>query len=351
LKVAEPWKGVIAEFADRLPLPAGAPNITLGEGGTPLVHSPWLSGLTGGQVHVKVEGSNPTGSFKDRGMTVAISNAVAEGAKAVVCASTGNTSASMAAYAARAGLAPIVLVPHGRIAAGKMAQAVMFGAEIIQIEGGFDECLNIARGLADDYPVSLVNSLNPMRLQGQKTAAFEIVTQLGGQSPDLHVMPVGNAGNISAYWMGFKELQVAPRLWGFQAAGAAPFVAGHPIADPETVASAIRIGNPASWDLAVAARDESGGRIAAVTDEQILSAQRALASHDGIFVEPASAAGVAGLIAAAERGEVESGLTISVTVTGNGLKDIETALSGIDSIVDSVIEADVHAAARAAGLA
>jgi threonine synthase len=283
-------------------------------------------------------------------MTVAISNAVAEGAKAVVCASTGNTSASMAAYAARAGLTPIVLVPHGRIAAGKMAQAVMFGAEVIQINGGFDECLNVARGLADNYPVSLVNSVNPMRLQGQKTAAFGIVAQLG-QAPDLHVMPVGNAGNISAYWMGFKELALRPRMWGFQAAGAAPIVVGHPIANPETVASAIRIGNPASWDLAVAARDESGGIIAAVTDEQILAAQRALASHDGIFVEPASAAGVAGLIAAAEAGNVDAGQTISVTVTGNGLKDIETALSGIDSIVDSVVDADVDAAARAAGLA
>lgn len=346
----KPWLGVIAEFRDRLPLPADAPVITLGEGGTPLVHSPWLSGLTGGDVYLKVEGSNPTGSFKDRGMTVAISRAVAEGAKAVVCASTGNTSASMAAYAARAGLTPIVLVPHGRIAAGKMAQAVMFGAEVIQINGGFDECLNVARGLADGYPVALVNSVNPMRLQGQKTAAFEIVAQLG-KAPDLHVMPVGNAGNISAYWMGFKELELRPRMWGFQAAGAAPIVVGHPIANPETVASAIRIGNPASWDLAVAARDESGGVIAAVTDEQILAAQRALASHDGIFVEPASAAGVAGLIAAAEAGDIDAGQTISVTVTGNGLKDIETALSGIDSIVDSVVDADVDAAARAAGLA
>jgi threonine synthase len=345
-----PWRGVIAEFRDRLPLHADAPVITLGEGGTPLVPSSWLSGLTGGDVHLKVEGSNPTGSFKDRGMTVAISHAAGEGAKAVVCASTGNTSASMAAYAARAGLTPIVLVPHGRIAAGKMAQAVMFGAEIIQIRGGFDECLQMARGLADEYPVALVNSVNPMRLQGQKTAAFEIIDQLG-KAPDLHVMPVGNAGNISAYWLGFREAGVAPRLWGFQAAGAAPLVVGHPIPNPETVATAIRIGNPASWTLAEEARDQSGGRIAAVTDEQILSAQRALASHDGIFVEPASAAGVAGLIAAAESGEVEGGQTITVTVTGNGLKDIETALSGIESVVDSVIDADVHEAARAAGLA
>ncbi len=219
-----PWRGIITEFRDRLPLAADAPVITLSEGGTPLVHSAWLSGLTGGDVHLKVEGSNPTGSFKDRGMTVAISHAAGEGAKAVVCASTGNTSASMAAYAARAGLTPIVLVPHGRIAAGKMAQAVMFGAEIIQIRGGFDECLQMARELADEYPVSLVNSVNPMRLQGQKTASFEIIAQLG-KAPDLHVMPVGNAGNIAAYWMGFGESGAAPRMWGFQAAGAAPLVA------------------------------------------------------------------------------------------------------------------------------
>lgn len=350
MKVAAPWRGVIQEFRDRLPLPEDAPAITLGEGNTPLVHSAWLSGLTGGDVYVKVEGCNPTGSFKDRGMTVAISNAVAEGAKAVVCASTGNTSASMAAYAARAGLTPVVLVPHGRIAAGKMAQAVMFGAEIIQVRGGFDECLNMARGLADDYPVSLVNSVNPMRLQGQKTASFEIIAQLGNP-PDMHVMPVGNAGNIAAYWLGFGESEAAPRMWGFQAAGAAPIVVGHPIAHPETIASAIRIGNPASWALAEAARDESGGRIAAVSDDQILTAQRALARHDGVFVEPASAAGVAGLVAAAESGELEDGLTITVTVTGNGLKDVETALSGVDSIVDSVIDPDVHEAARAAGLA
>jgi threonine synthase len=208
----------------------------------------------------------------------------------------------------------------------------------------------MARGLADEYPVSLVNSVNPMRLQGQKTASFEIIAQLG-KAPDLHVMPVGNAGNIAAYWMGFGESGVAPRMWGFQAAGAAPLVLGHPVPNPETVASAIRIGNPASWDLAIVARDDSGGRIDAVTDEQILAAQRALARHDGIFVEPASAAGVAGLIAAAEAGEVEPGQTISVTVTGNGLKDIETALAGVDSVVDSVIDVDVHEAARAAGLA
>jgi threonine synthase len=262
----------------------------------------------------------------------------------------------MAAYAARAGLTPVVLVPHGRIAAGKMAQTVMHGAEVIQVRGGFDECLQIARELAEQYPVALVNSVNPVRLQGQKTAAFEIVDALG-RAPDVHVLPVGNAGNISAYWIGFKQYAKAgladrtPQLWGFQAAGAAPLVLGEPIPDPETVATAIRIGNPASWLLAESARDDSGGRIEAVSDEQILAAQRELSSREGVFVEPASAAGVAGLLAAVESGDVERGLTITVTVTGHGLKDIDTALSGFDSIVDSVIDVDVREAAAIAGLA
>ncbi|MGJ9421062.1 threonine synthase [Aeromicrobium sp. CF3.5] len=351
--MASPWRGVIHEYRDRLP---GIENvITLGEGGTPLIHSPWLSNLVHGDVWLKVEGDNPTGSFKDRGMTAAISAAVDDGARAVVCASTGNTSASMAAYASRAGLTPIVLVPHGRIAAGKMAQAVMHGAEVIQVRGNFDDCLNMSRGLAKEFPVALVNSVNPMRLQGQKTASFEIVDQIG-DAPDLHVLPVGNAGNISAYWLGFREYHQdgpatrTPAMWGFQAAGAAPLVHGAPVMHPETVATAIRIGNPASWTLAEEARDDSGGRIGSVTDEQILSAQREIASREGTFVEPASAAGVAGLLAAAEAGEVERGLRITVTVTGHGLKDTETALSGFDSIVDSVIDADVQAAANAAGL-
>jgi threonine synthase len=354
--MAHLWRGVIEEYRDRLPVTDSTPVITLGEGGTPLVRSAWLSGVVRGDVWLKVEGDNPTGSFKDRGMTVALSIAAGEGAKAVVCASTGNTSASMAAYAASAGLTPIVLVPHGKIAAGKMAQAVMHGAEVIQVNGNFDDCLTMSRGLAEHYPVALVNSVNPMRLQGQKTAAFEIIDALSA-TPDLHVLPVGNAGNISAYWLGFKEYAEAgiatktPTLWGFQAEGAAPIVNGAPVLHPETIASAIRIGNPASWHLAVAARDESGGRIAAVSDAQILQAQRDLASRDGVFVEPASAAGVAGLLAAAERGEVEPDQLISVTVTGHGLKDTETALSGIDSIIDSVIEVDVDAAAAAAGLA
>lgn len=354
--MAKLWRGVIEEYREWLPVDEHSPVVTLGEGGTPLVHSAWLSGVVRGDVFLKVEGDNPTGSFKDRGMTAAISVAAGQGAKAVVCASTGNTSASMTAYAARAGLTPIVLVPHGRIAAGKMAQAVMHGAEVIQVRGGFDECLQLSRGLADEYPVALVNSVNPVRLQGQKTASFEIIDVLG-KAPDLHVLPVGNAGNISAYWIGFREYAEAgladgtPQLWGFQAAGAAPIVQGAPVPHPETVASAIRIGNPASWKLAEAARDESGGRIGAVEDEQILAAQRDLGSREGVFVEPASAAGVAGLLAAAENGGVEPGLTITITVTGHGLKDTETALSGVDSVVDSVIDPEVDAAAAAAGLA
>ncbi|MBM9462956.1 threonine synthase [Aeromicrobium sp. YIM 150415] len=353
--MAQPWRGVIAEYRDWLPLGEETPTVTLGEGGTPLIHSAWLSEIVRGEVFVKVEGDNPTGSFKDRGMTVAISAAKGEGAEAVVCASTGNTSASMTAYAARAGLTPIVLVPHGKISAGKMAQAVMHGGEIIQVRGGFDECLNISRGLAKDYPVALVNSVNPMRLEGQKTGAFEIVDVLG-RAPDLHVLPVGNAGNISAYWMGYRQYADAgiastrPAMWGFQAAGAAPIVRGEIVREPETLATAIRIGNPASWQLAENARDESGGRIDAVTDDQILDAQRRLGAEEGIFVEPGSAAGIAGLLAAAEAGEVPSGQVIAVTVTGHGLKDIDTPLSRIDSIVDEVIEPTVEAAAEVAGL-
>jgi threonine synthase len=353
--MAHLWRGVIEEYREWLPVTSETPVVSLGEGGTPLVHSEWLSGIVRGDVFVKVEGNNPTGSFKDRGMTAAVSVALGEGAKAVVCASTGNTSASMTAYAAKAGLTPIVLVPHGKIAAGKMAQAVMHGAEVIQVRGGFDECLQLSRALADKYPVALVNSVNPVRLQGQKTAAFEIVDALG-LTPDLHVLPVGNAGNISAYWLGYREYADAgiatktPAMWGFQAAGSDPIVQGAPIAHPETVATAIRIGNPASWHLATDARDQSGGCIESVTDEQILSAQRELASHDGVFVEPASAAGVAGLLAAAAAGQVESGQTIAVTVTGNGLKDIDTALAGAGALVDAIIDADVDAAAEAAGL-
>jgi threonine synthase len=349
------WHGVIEEYRELLEIPEGIEAVTLREGGTPLVHSEWLSGLTGARVHLKVEGDNPTGSFKDRGMTAAISVAKHDGAQAVVCASTGNTSASMAAYAAKAGLKPLVLVPEGKIAAGKMAQAIVHGAQIIMVRGNFDHCLQMARELSWHYPVALVNSVNPVRLQGQKTAAFEIVDFLG-DAPDFHLLPVGNAGNISAYWLGwtqYRDLGRATRtpvMRGFQAAGAAPLVTGEPFPDPETKATAIRIGNPASWKLAEAARDESGGRFESVTDEQILDAQRQLASRDGVFVEPASAAGVAGLLQDLARGESYAGATVVVNVTGHGLKDTATALEGFGTIADTVVDPDVDAAARAAGL-
>jgi threonine synthase len=352
---AHQWRGVIEEYRGWLDLPDGTPTITLREGGTPLVDSRWLSEVTGAEVWLKVEGDNPTGSFKDRGMTVALSVAVGQGAEAVVCASTGNTSASMTAYAARARVKPLVLVPQGKIASGKLAQAIVHGAQVIMVRGNFDDCLRLSRGLAEDYPVALVNSVNPMRLEGQKTASFEIVDFLG-DAPDVHVLPVGNAGNISAYWKGYLEYQKAglssrtPRMLGWQAEGAAPLVSGRPVADPETVASAIRIGNPASWQLAVTAADESGGRFGAVSDEQILAAQRALAASDGVFVEPASAAGVAGLLAEAAAGTTYDGQRIVVTVTGHGLKDIDTALSTFTDLVDTVVDPDVDAAAAAAGL-
>ncbi|WP_308189727.1 threonine synthase [Nocardioides sp. cx-169] len=354
------WRGVIEEYRALLEIPEGIAAVTLREGGTPLVLSEWLSDLTGARVWLKVEGSNPTGSFKDRGMTAAISVAKADGAQAVVCASTGNTSASMAAYAAKAGLKPLVLVPEGKIAAGKMAQAIVCGAQVIMVRGNFDHCLALARQLAWEYPVALVNSVNPARLEGQKTAAFEICDFLG-DAPDHHLLPVGNAGNIAAYWLGYTQyhrLGLATRtpvMRGFQAEGAAPLVTGEPFPDPETKATAIRIGNPASWKLAEAARNESGGRFASVSDDQILAAQRELASRDGVFVEPASAAGVAGLLQDLAQGESYAGTTVAITVTGHGLKDTATALEGFtgsgQSIVDVVIDADVRAAARAAGLA
>ena len=349
------WRGVIEEYRTRLPVSDQTPVVTLREGGTPLVPSAWLSGLTGCSVHLKVEGSNPTGSFKDRGMTVAISKALEEGAKAVVCASTGNTSASAAAYAVRAGLTPNVLIPDGKIAGPKLAQAVVHGGRIVALDGTFDDCLQLARALAADFPVALVNSLNPHRLAGQKTAAFEIVDDLG-DAPYVHVLPVGNGGNISAYWMGYQEYAAngpatrCPRMWGFQAAGAAPIVRGEPVAKPATVASAIRIGNPALWDLAVAARDESKGMIDEVTDEQILVAQQELSSHEGLFVEPASAAGVAGLVAATASGRVDTGQVVVVTVTGHGLKDVDVASAAYGARPE-VIPADVAAAASVLGLA
>ncbi|WP_439938905.1 threonine synthase [Nocardia sp. N13] len=349
------WLGVIEEYRDLLDLPEGLAAVTLREGGTPLVHSEWLTARTGGQVWLKVEANNPTGSFKDRGMTAAISVAKHEGSQAVVCASTGNTSASMAAYAAKAGLKPLVLIPEGKIAAGKMAQAVVHGAQIIMVRGNFDHCLDLARGLARDYPVALVNSVNPVRLQGQKTAAFEVVDFLG-DAPDHHLLPVGNAGNIAAYWLGYQqyaELGRAtkkPVMRGFQAEGAAPLVTGEPFPDPETKATAIRVGNPASWHLAEMAAKESEGRFAAVSDDQILAAQVELARRDGVFVEPASAAGVAGLLAELAAGESYAGSTVVITVTGHGLKDTATALESFTDIVDTVVDADVEAAAAAAGL-
>ena len=352
---AHQWRGVIEEYRDRLELPDGTPTITLGEGGTPMVHSGWLSGLLGAEVWLKVEGDNPTGSFKDRGMTVALSVAVGQGAEAVVCASTGNTSASMAAYAARAEVKPLVLVPQGKIAAGKLAQAIVHGAQVIMVRGNFDDCLRISRELAEQYPVALVNSVNPFRLEGQKTASFEIVDFLG-DAPDVHVLPVGNAGNISAYWKGYLEYAGAglatrrPQMLGWQAAGAAPLVRGEPVLAPETVASAIRIGNPASWHLAVDAVKGSGGRFGAVTDDEILHAQRELAAHEGIFVEPGSAASIAGLLKDVAAGVDFRGTTIAVTVPGHGLQDIDTARATFTDLVDTVVEADVSAAAAAAGL-
>ncbi|HJU96407.1 MAG TPA: threonine synthase [Jiangellaceae bacterium] len=353
--MAHLWRGVIEEYREWMPVTSTTVVVTLQEGGTPLVPSAWLSELTSCDVLLKVEGSNPTGSFKDRGMTVAISKALEGDAKAVVCASTGNTGASAAAYAVRAGMTPIVLVPEGRVAGPKLAQAVVHGGRIVAVDGSFDDCLRLARGLADEYPVALVNSLNPHRLAGQKSAAFEVVDAVG-DAPDVHVLPVGNAGNISAYWLGYQQYAAGgrgsrrPRMWGFQAAGAAPIVRGEPVPDPQTVASAIRIGDPASWQLAIAARDESGGFIDAVTDEQILSAQRDLSSRDGLFVEPASAAGVAGLVASVADGRLDPGQVVVVTVTGHGLKDVETASAAYGDVRPEVVPADVHAAASALGL-
>ena len=355
--MAHQWRGVIAEYADRLPATITEHVVTLREGGTPLIPAEHLSELVGAQVHVKYEGLNPTGSFKDRGMTAAISAAAGKGARAVICASTGNTSASAAAYATKAGMACGVLVPDGKIAMGKLSQAIAHGATLIQVDGNFDDCLDLARKLAEAYPVELVNSVNPARIEGQKTASFEVVDALG-DAPDIHCLPVGNAGNITAYWKGYTGYADAgpatrrPQMFGFQAAGAAPIVLGHPVAEPETIATAIRIGNPASWQQAEAARDESGGLIDAVTDEEILTAHRLLSAREGIFVEPASAASVAGLLKAHAAGRVPAGSTVVCTVTGHGLKDPQWALrdaSGAE--VEPVrVSVDVVSAAAALGL-
>ncbi len=348
------WRGVIAEYRDRLPVDENTPVITLFEGGTPLLPAPVLSARTGCDVYLKVEGVNPTGSFKDRGMTVAISAAAAQGAQAVICASTGNTSASAAAYASRAGMTCAVLVPQGKIAIGKLAQALVHGAKLLQVSGSFDDCLEVARKLSAEYPVALVNSVNPDRIQGQKTAAFEIVDALG-DAPDVHCLPVGNAGNITAYWMGYQEYlrdgraTGAPRMFGFQASGAAPIVNGEPVRQPQTIATAIRIGNPASWRQAEHARDESGGVIHSVTDREILAAYRILARDEAVFGELASSASVAGLLQSRDAGLIPAGSRVVCTITGNGLKDPDWALSGAPA--PATISADSGAAAAALGLA
>ena len=330
--MANPWRGVIHEYFDRLPFKTGDPIVTLGEGGTPLIEAPALAKLLDvGSVHLKFEGMNPTGSFKDRGMTTAVSKAKAHGAKAVIAASTGNTSAAAAAYAVKAGMQSVVLVPAGKISWGKLSQAVAHKAQILQVRGNFDDCLRLARELSENYPVFLVNSVNPDRLQGQKTAAFEVVDVLG-DAPDLHAMPLGNAGNISAYHLGYREevadgrIKKLPKLYGIQAAGSAPFIQGSPVAKPETIATAIRIGNPASWDLAQEAKRDSEGGFDAVSDNKILWMHRFLSQECGVFVEPSSATGAAGLLQLKRQGTLPKINSIVVTVTGHGLKDPDWAL-------------------------
>ena len=326
--------GLIERYREHLPLEEGDPVVTLNEGSTPLVEAPVISERVGARVFLKLEGANPTGSFKDRGMTVAVSRAAGRGAEAVICASTGNTAASAAAYAARAGMRGAVIVPEGKIAIGKLAQALMHGARVIAIQGNFDDALTLVRKLAQKHPIELVNSVNPYRIEGQKTAAFEVIEELG-EAPGALAIPVGNAGNITAWWRGFGEREEAPRLYGFQAAGAAPLVSGKPVANPETVASAIRIGNPARWEEAMTAVTQSRGRIAAVTDEQILDAYRLLASREGVFCEPASAASVAGILThglQVVEGDSPPESVVCV-LTGHGLKDPDTALGKAPAVV------------------
>lgn len=356
--MAKQWRGVLHEYADRLDISDATPVVTLGEGGTPLIPARYLSERTGADVWVKFEGMNPTGSFKDRGMTMAISKAVEHGAKAVICASTGNTSASAAAYATHAGITAAVLVPEGKIAMGKLSQAVAHKAQIIQVQGNFDDCLDIARELAVGYPVHLVNSVNPDRIEGQKTAAFEVVEVLG-DAPDFHILPVGNAGNYTAYHRGYREeiargeAQTLPRMFGFQAAGSAPLVTGSVVKKPETIASAIRIGNPASWELALAAHADSDGYFGAIDDAGILEAHRILSQEVGIFVEPASAISVAGLLERAEAGVIPRGARVVLTVTGHGLKDPQWALKRADGseVSPTVVGVDTAEIASVLGLA
>jgi threonine synthase len=331
------WKGIIKEYYEFFPVTEKTPIVTLLEGNTPLLK---VNNLTKAlnielEIYLKFDGANPTGSFKDRGMTLAISKALEEGSRAIICASTGNTSASASAYAARAGIKAIVLIPEGKIATGKLVQAMIHGAVVIQIKGNFDQALNIVREIVKEYPITLVNSINPYRIEGQKSAAFEVCDQLG-RAPQYHALPVGNAGNISAYWKGYKEykekgkISSLPKMLGFQASGAAPIVLGHPVEKPETIATAIRIGNPASWTTALQARDESGGKIDIVTDEEILKAYKMIASYEGIFCEPASAAAVAGVIKLYNEGYFKKGSTVVCTLTGNGLKDPDTVFKVAD---------------------
>ncbi|MGE7842923.1 threonine synthase [Lysinibacillus sp. NPDC093712] len=325
------WKGLIEEYKQFLPVTENTPALTLNEGNTPLIHLVNLSKQLGIELYGKIEGANPTGSFKDRGMVFAVAKAIEDGSKCVICASTGNTSAAAAAYAARAGIQSIVVIPKGKVALGKLAQATMYGAKIIEIDGNFDDALNIVRQVSETTPVALVNSVNPYRIEGQKTASFEIVDALGS-APDYLCIPVGNAGNITAYWKGFKEYNDVkasglPKMYGFEAEGAAAIVKGEAIPNPETVATAIRIGNPASWQFAEAARDESGGIIDSVTDEEIIAAYKLIAGTEGIFVEPGSAASLAGVIKSVENGKIAKGSKVVTVFTGNGLKDPDTAMN------------------------
>lgn len=327
------WPGLIKQYQSYLPVTDQTPALTLQEGNTPLVHLAHLSEQLGIELYAKIEGANPTGSFKDRGMVMAVAKAVEAGSESIICASTGNTSAAAAAYAAKAGIRAIIVIPNGKVALGKLAQAMMYGAQIVEIEGNFDEALQIVRTVSETAPVTLVNSVNPYRIEGQKTAAFEICDQLGS-APDILAIPVGNAGNISAYWKGFKEYNDAkqtglPKMFGFEAEGAAAIVKGEPIAQPETVATAIRIGNPASWNLAVAARDESEGKIESVSDQEILEAFQLLPKLEGLFAEPGSCASIAGVIQQVKNGQIEKGSKVVAVLTGNGLKDPQTAVSQI----------------------
>ena len=348
-----PWPGVIRRYAEFLPVTAETPVVTLLEGNTPLIPVPSFVAAIGGKfdLFLKYEAMNPTCSFKDRGMTMAITKAKERGAKVVICASTGNTSASAAAYAARAGLKCVVLLPKGKIAHGKLAQALLYGATTVSVEGNFDDALRIVRELGETGLVEVVNSVNPVRIEGQKTAAFEICDALG-DAPDFHFLPVGNAGNITAYWKGFKEYHAAeksdtlPKMMGWQAAGSDPIVRGHAIEHPETVATAIRIGNPASWQPAVEAAKESAGQIRSVTDEEILHAYKLLARTEGVMVEPACAAPLAGLIRCVQAGEIPEGALITATMTGHGLKDPDTAIrvAGFEPIVTAATKEAVMAA-------